>query len=188
MTPDNFSPTGEPSPQNQVEKISPIAEILNSPDEKEVKEIKAIDTVVFPPEMTISEDVVDAFLNNPKSALSVLRMPDGSIAGYMVADPLEEAFEDLKEHDPDMKMLSNAAYIESMAILPGYRSFRNMRTLYDCFLQSAKNKGYKTLTMHARTTTGLSDFLQKRAGAKLKRRLENWYDFGEAFDYLVIEI
>lgn len=189
MTPDNFSPTTEePHKQNQAEKISPVAEILNSPDEEEVKNIKAIDTVVFPPEMMISEEIVDAFLNNPKSAISVLRMPDGSIAGYIVADPLEEAYADLKEHDPEMELISNAAYIESMAILPGYRSSRNMRTLYDRFLQSAKNKGYKTLIMHARTTTGLSDFLQRRAGAKLKRRIKNWYGYGEDFDYLVIEV
>lgn len=42
--------------------------------------------------------------------------------------------------------------------------------------------------MHARVSIGLSKVLQKRYGAKFLRRLENWYNFGEPFDYLEIEI
>ena len=54
--------------------------------------------------------------------------------------------------------------------------------------KEAKKRNYKKITMHARVSTGLSKVLQSRYGAKFLRRIENWHDFGEPFDYLEIEI
>jgi hypothetical protein len=42
--------------------------------------------------------------------------------------------------------------------------------------------------MHARVSQGLSGILQKRYGAKFFRRIENWYGFGEPFDYLELDL
>lgn len=165
------------------------AEKLEPPlSPEQIGDIKAIDKQVFPQEMALPEEVVEAFLTNPKSAIAILKTPADSFVGYIVADPLETAFSDLKKEDKELALLPEAAYVESIAILPEYRSLKNFSSLIENFVSIAKEKGYKRITMHARTTNGLSDILQKRGKAKFERRIENWYGFGEPFDYLVIEL
>lgn len=56
------------------------------------------------------------------------------------------------------------------------------------FLYEARNRGYENVSMHARVSEGLSNIMQKRYGAKFFRRIENWHDFGEPFDYLEIDL
>jgi len=51
----------------------------------------------------------------------------------------------------------------------------------------AQRRGIKKFSFHSRVQSGLSHILQKRYKAKFLRRIENWRNFEEPFDYLEID-
>ncbi|MFA6253724.1 MAG: GNAT family N-acetyltransferase [Candidatus Paceibacterota bacterium] len=178
-----------PDPVEEIKSREVLVETLNTPLETvRVEEIKEIDKQVFTAEMALPAEIVDAYLANPRSILTVLKDREGHLVGYVVADPLENAFNDLLAHDNEIELLPNTVYVESIAILPKYRSLKNLNSLLKESISRAREQGYQAITMHTRTTNGLSNALQKRWGAEFKRRIDNWYGLGEPFDYLVIKL
>lgn len=172
----------------RIAELEPTAESPKAVDKNLIDGIRNVDEKVFPENMQLPTEVMEGILNNPRSAIVVLRETDDSISGYVVADPLEDVISILKKEDPNLELIPEAGYVESVAVIPEKRNFKNFNSLIKTFISTAKDKGYKVVTMHARTSNELSTILQNRYGAKFERRVENWYGFGEAFDYLVMEL
>jgi len=163
-------------------------ELLTQLDEATLEQILSVEQASFPAAMQSTKEDLRETLENPNGIQIILRAADGTIVGYLASKPHNEALEELRQYDPKMQEEENALYIESIAILPESRSLRTFLQLGRTLLQEVKNRGFKKITMHARVASGLSSALQKRYGAKHLRTIDNWYNFGEPFDYLEIEV
>jgi ribosomal protein S18 acetylase RimI-like enzyme len=108
--------------------------------------------------------------------------PDGKVAGYIFAVPHGEAYDDLKEVDSRMSPMQNAIYLESIAIRSEYQGRGYFSKLVKKLIEEVSGR---PITMHARVSNNCSVGMQKQ-GAVLDHSVENWFDSGERFDYLII--
>jgi NDP-sugar pyrophosphorylase family protein len=70
-------------------------------------------------------------------------------------------------------------------VLPEERRNKRGLALIQTVCAEAEKRSVFKLSMHARTTTGWSKYLQNLfADIRFLRQIENWYDFGEPCDYL----
>jgi len=118
----------------------------------------------------------------------ILKDGDENILGYLTSLPHHQAINFLLEDDPDLVPEQNALYVESIGILPEHRSIKNFAILWKAFRVRAIEKGFEKVTGHFRVSQGLSGVVQKRLGATFFRRIENWLDYGEPFDYLEADL
>ncbi len=164
-------------------EVFPLTEI----SKKELSEIYEVEELSFPFQMRATPEDLLETLKNKKGVQLVLKDEKGKIVGYLCSKPLVDAFKELKEYDEELSSEPNTLYIESIAIRPENRSLKAFLKLSKTLLKEAKEKGYKKLTAYARVQNNLSSLLQK-LGAEKKRRIENWLDTGEPFDYLEIKL
>ncbi|MFA5831395.1 MAG: GNAT family N-acetyltransferase [Candidatus Paceibacterota bacterium] len=108
--------------------------------------------------------------------------PEGKVAGYIFSVPHHDAHERLKEADPRMEDIPSALYIESIAIRSDLQGRGYFGKLMKKFLEET---GGRTITMHARVCNNCSVGMQKHGAAHV-HSVENWFDSGERFDYLII--
>jgi ribosomal protein S18 acetylase RimI-like enzyme len=161
-------------------------EVCRGVTDEFVAEVKKLDDEVIPEQMRYDiEDLKSCFEVEAGVHIAV-RDQEGKLAGYLTSVPHNDEFDHLHEADPEFVKDDSALYIESVVMKNG--DFKTGLTLMNTLLEEAKNKGYNKITMHTRVSEGLSSALQKRYGAKFFRRIEDWYGFGEPFDYLEIEL
>lgn len=174
----------EDKPEILKEKYS--VDIVSAIDEDTLSQIKELDDSVMPEKMRYNiEDLRDCF-NFENGVKILVRDEDKNIRGYLIALPKSEEYEDLHEKDPELLPDDKSLYLESIVIKDG--DLKTLIKVLATLREEAENRGYKNLSMHARVSEGLSNVLQKRYGAKFFRRIENWFDFGEPFDYLEIDL
>jgi hypothetical protein len=115
----------------------------------------------------------------------VLRNQEEKVIGYIVAIPQTNVYKDLKEYDPAMEDDPARFYVETIQTLPGQRqTFGVMRLLYG-MCEEGERRGFNKFSMHARKLNGLSDMILKvSVTARRLRTIENWYGYGEPFDYI----
>ena len=155
--------------------------------QKDLREIEEVERASFPPEMQSDLEDLRETLLQKKGVQIILREKGGKILGYLSSKPQDVAYKELKEWDKDFKPNKKALYVESIAIKPEARGLKTFLNMLKELKKQAAVEGYEKISCHARVQNGLSDFLQKRGARKL-RRIENWHNFGEPFDYLEIEI
>jgi ribosomal protein S18 acetylase RimI-like enzyme len=109
--------------------------------------------------------------------------PEGKVAGYIFSVPHHDAHARLKDADLRMEDMPDALYIESIAIRNDLQGRGYFGKLMKKFLEET---GERTITMHARVCNNCSVGMQKY-GAERSHSVENWFDSGEKFDYLVID-
>ena len=155
--------------------------------QKDLREIEEVEKASFPPAMQSDLEDLRETLLQKKGVQIILREKGGKILGYLSSKPQDVAYKELKEWDKDFKPNKKALYVESIAIKPEARGLKTFLNMLKELKKQAAVEGYEKISCHARVQNGLSDFLQKRGARKL-RRIENWHNFGEPFDYLEIEI
>jgi hypothetical protein len=117
-------------------------------------------------------------LENPNGIQIVVRSQEDKVIGYLSSKPQKEAYEELKNWDPEIDQEDQTLYVESIAIKPEVRDLRTFLKLGRVFIEEAKKRGYKKITMHARVATGLSSILQKRYGPKALRKIDPLVEIG----------
>jgi ribosomal protein S18 acetylase RimI-like enzyme len=177
----------ETKEQQQTKRIAK-AEIISTVDRETMRGIVEVEQSSFPPEMQSDEEYLRETLENPNGIHIIIRSRQGEVVGYISSKTQKDAYEELKIWDEEMRPENNTLYIESLAIKPEHRDLRNFLALGKSLIQEAKRRGFTKITMHARIASDLSAVLQKRYGAKSLRRIENWHNFNEPFDYLEIDI
>ena len=163
-------------------------EIISQLDESILQDILSVEKASFPDQMQSDLEDLRETLKNPNGIQIVVRSQEGKVIGYLSSKPQKEAYEELKNWDPEMDQEDQTLYVESIAIKPEARDLQTFLKLGKVFIEEAKKRGYKKITMHARVATGLSSILQKRYGAKALRKIENWHNFEEPFEYLEINL
>lgn len=144
----------------------------------------------FPPHMQYQDAAAyyRSALADPANFNLVLRGEDRRICGYILGIPQPDAASDLAPWDPAMQGAPDNLYIDIIQTLPGRRRITGVTALLDGVCQAAWAQGYRRLSAHVRTTTGLSPFIQKiLVDCRRLRRLDDWFGSGESFDYLESE-
>ena len=129
----------------------------------------------------------ESILSNPRGIHLVVRNGK-AIIGYMTALPEDESYSLSKGGDPLVIPTSENMYIEAMVIDPAYRGLKPFFMLTKQMIASAKEGGYVNISTHARTTNGFSEIIQKKFGGVFQRAVDNYFDTGETFDYLLIPL
>jgi len=163
-------------------------EIISQLDKSILQDILSVEKASFPDQMQSNLEDLRETLENPNGIQIVVRSQEGKVIGYLSSKPQKEAYEELKNWDPEIDQEDQTLYVESIAIEPEARDLQTFLKLGRAFIEEAKKRGYKKITMHARVASGLSSILQKRYGAKALRKIENWHDFDEPFEYLEIDL
>jgi ribosomal protein S18 acetylase RimI-like enzyme len=163
-------------------------EIISRLNEDVLQDILSVEQESFPPQMQSDVEDLRQTLENPNGIQIVIKSQEGNVIGYLSSKPQKDAYEELKKWDPEINQEDHTLYIESIAIKPEARNLTTFLTLGKALIEEAKKRGYTKITMHARIAGNLSAVLQKRYGAKVLRKIENWHNFGEPFEYLEINL
>jgi hypothetical protein len=76
-------------------------------------------------------------------------------------------------------------YLDIIQTLPEQRTVNGVLHLLRRLCRETEKRGYKKISMHARVSNGFSKFIQKVfPESRCLRRIQNWYDSGESFDYI----
>jgi hypothetical protein len=168
--------------------MSPVTiQAVEEYDPALVKELLDLEQQAFPPEMQFPEG--EAYyadcLKDKMNINIVMRNNDAKVIGYVVAMPQSNVYETLKQYDPAMKDDPERFYVETIQTLPGQRQvFGVLRLLYG-MCEEGEKRGFNKFSMHARKLNGLSDMILKVSStARRLRTIENWYGYGEPFDYI----
>ncbi len=160
---------------------------LHDFSQESLDQILALEKEVFPPLMQATPEEIKTIISN-KKGVHLLVFNNKEIIGYLSAVPHNDEYLDLIKHDKDFVLDDKALYIDSIAIKPGYRGLGLASLVFQELIKITKQKGFDKISMHVRASTGLSQRLQELPAVKFIRHLENWYDFGEPFDYLEISL
>ncbi len=156
----------------KIEEISRINSDL-------IEKINQLEKVCFPEELQTPAEEYLAM-----KGLHFVLKKDNQIIGNLSAVETEEIPSLVDRNHLNKETL----YVWTIAIKPEARSLKNFNKLIKELYEKAKERKIKKLVMHARVNEHLSDILQARYGAKKIRRVENWLESGEPFDYLEIDL
>lgn len=170
-----------------------IVEAVKKFDEKTLQEILELRKSSLPEswqklesEKEIPEWYREA-MDDPKYIMFLLREKEKSI-GYLMAIPQNEAVEELKDVDPQMKEDEERYYVEIVHILPTFRGEKGFLKLVFAFLDEIGKKGLNKVSLHARVSNGTSAVVQRLFSGQITeaRRIENWKYYGgeEPTDYI----
>jgi len=163
-------------------------EIIENINQKILEDILKVEEASFSEEMQSDLDDLKDTLKNKKGIQLIVRNDQDKIVSYLSSKPLEDAYKELSVYDKELKPESGVLYVESIATDPRFRNAAGFLEMINILAKEAKQKGYKKIAAHVRVDNHLSEIFQQREGAKKIRRIENWYNFDEPFDYLEIEI
>jgi GNAT superfamily N-acetyltransferase len=159
-------------------------EIVEEITEDLICEITALEHSLFHESFHTSEAEIHEAMHEP-SAITVAAYDDeGKLAGYLLAIDLKEEADDLRESvDPKVEDIPGALYIHSIGIRQDMQGKGYFSKLVKKYLEQYPDK---TTALHASTANSCSAGMQKY-GARFIHRVENWYDTGEPYDYLLFE-
>lgn len=152
-----------------------------------IAELVALQHSAFPPRMQFCEPrrYYEEGLSDPAHVNVLLRAPEGTVTGHLLAIPQNRVRDELLRFDPAMPGDPDNLYIDIIQTLPGRRQINGVKSLLDGLCREARCRGVGRISAHVRTATGLSRVVQKLVtDCRCLRRLDNWYDSGESFDFL----
>jgi len=163
-----------------------VVKVVHGCDEVLVTNLRELEEKTYLPHMRTKnmEEYYRECLEDPAN-INVVMYDGDELIGYIVAIPHNVACEALKDDDPEMKQDSERLYVDTIQTLPGKRTpFGILKLLY-AMVEEAGKRGINRFSMHARTTNGLSRMIQRVfETARVLRTIENWYGYGEPFDYI----
>ncbi len=142
------------------------------------------------PETWIYDDAEEYYgrmLRSTKS-INILLKDSGKNVGFLLAIPQNDAVEEIKENDPEMRVDSATYYIETVGILPEFRGEKGFSVLLEKIIEECKKRGINKISLHARVSNHLSEIIQKKYRTAGLRRIRKWayYNFEEPTDYMEI--
>jgi ribosomal protein S18 acetylase RimI-like enzyme len=161
-------------------------EIMNHNDKKIVDQLVCLEEKCFPMEMRnpSSYEYYSSVLNDPK-IISLLLRYKGKIVGFLVAREYDRAYDDLSNHDPDLRENKKKLfYVDLIQIHPRFKINGGLSLLVVKLIEKSLDNKLKGFCLHARKKNGLSQFMQRIFSCKRLHSIDNWLGFGEQFDYL----
>jgi len=165
----------------------PRVELVTGADEGLIAELTRMESAVFRKEMLDDhgDEHYRYYLTEPECINVVLHGADGGLIGYLAAVPLGMACEYLLPHDPALNSARGGYYVDTIQTLPGRRAPQGLVQLLNAMFAEAARRGTNRFSMHVRRTNGFSRVVQRLyPETRLLRTIENWYGYGEPFDYL----
>jgi len=179
----------EKLPENKIENMDSGIEIIENLTDNALSEISTIENEVATEDFKALEDLdLKATIEKPGAITVVIKNKEKNIFGFVIALPNDEVYEELHSDDPDFISDPSRLYVYDIAIGNKNRSLANFINLTKALIKEARARNFKILSMHTRTSEGLSSILQKRYHAKKLRTLDDWQGYKEPFDYLEMEI
>jgi GNAT superfamily N-acetyltransferase len=160
---------------------------INPNDNQSLQLVFDLEKEIFPSMMQTEEEEIKHIFSN-KNGIYFFIVEGNDIVGYISATPHNDTYKDLFVHDKNIHLDNDALYLESIGVKPAHRGKGLAIFALRELMILAKSKGYKKITMHARISSGFSSLVKNYFGTHNMHHLDNWYDFGEAFDYLEIEL
>jgi 1-acyl-sn-glycerol-3-phosphate acyltransferase len=163
-------------------------EVIHAFSKEVLNSILKIEEDSFPPEWEYddAEEYYTEILNNKNNIVIVLKK-GSQIIGHILAKPHNDAVAEIKIDDPLLKEDKDRYYIETMAILPGYRGSYGYLDLTEKIIEEVKRRGTDKFSMHIRRANGLSKSFQKLFGSDVTelRFVDKWkWANGEPYDYI----
>jgi hypothetical protein len=152
-----------------------------------IAELVAMQQSAFPPRMQFGnpEQYYAEGLADAANINVLLRSPDGTPAGYLLAIPQDRVCAELQQWDSEMPGDPSNIYVDLIQTLPGRRRGTALKALVIGFCQEARVRGFARLSAHVRTSIGLHSFVQKAlVDCRCLRHLDDWYGSGETFAYI----
>ncbi|MEM9101618.1 MAG: GNAT family N-acetyltransferase [Pseudomonadota bacterium] len=148
-----------------------------------------IEKACFPERM--QEDLTHFYrFFKDKNALGLLLYWLNEPVGYVTAT---HAYDDMTDNyfttSADLRETQKVTgYIDSIAVLEEYRSIKNLDFLLHELAVLMRDIDYRYLAAHVRKKNGFSRLMQRRYGAKVIKHYENWSEFNEPFDFILIDL
>ncbi|NCU41683.1 MAG: hypothetical protein EOM19_03075 [Candidatus Moranbacteria bacterium] len=164
-----------------------------SEEEREIflQKILSLEQKIFPPDWQYedAEMYYREMLESPSAINIFLRGDNNEVAGYLLAKPLSEVYEELAQDDPALKNDEYCYYIETTEILPKYAKGRGSFKFLSALQKEIEENHleYTTISAHARVSNGLADVLVRRVKKNLieERSIERWaHGGGEPYKYI----
>lgn len=166
---------------------SVTVEAVKDYDDGLIESHENLEKSAFPEHMVYVEgaDYCRACLKDAANINVVMRDGSGKIIGYVVAVPQRNVHEELRKYAPDMKDDPERFYVDTIQTLPGTRrAFGILKLLY-ARIEEAWRRCVGKFSMHARKTNGLSRIILRVFPKTIcLRTVDNWYNYGEPFDYI----
>jgi len=163
------------------------AEVINQFDKNIVKEIVSINRAAFPQGWGApdAERYYGDMLRYEKS-IHIILNDDCKKAGYLLAIPQNNAFEELKNDDPRMEKGAGTYYIETLGIIPESRGKKGLSMMLEKLAGECRKREINKISLHARVSNKLGEIIQKKFKTIKIRRIEKWryYNFEEPTDYI----
>lgn len=164
------------------------AEILTSFDQKVLDEILDLEKKCFDESWQFedSSSYYRELLEDKKNINAVLK-EGKKIVGYTVAVPFRKAFEELVEHDPELKLDEKRYYFETIQILEEHRLKGGVSKMINAVCDEGKRRNIFDFAGHARISNNLNLVVKKIIGNKItsNRFIKSW-PFGgdEPYEYI----
>jgi len=161
-------------------------EVVHTFDQCLIESLATLEEKTYPPRMRVEN--MDEYYREcleDTANINVVMYDDDELIGYVVSIPHDVAYEALREYDPEMKRDPKRFYTDTIQTLPGKRKPLGILKMLYVMSEEAGRRGINKFSMHARTTNGLSRMIQRVfETARVLRTIENWYGYGEPFDYI----
>jgi len=152
--------------------------VLPNEWEKIKDSLIVLENMTFSPSIQDSPEVLKEILAHPGSIFLIAEL-SGEIIGNAFGGPIEaEIYSDI----PGIKEFPHygkgiVCYVESIAVHPSYQEKKLGAHLLSKFLENCKEKRFQFVAGHA--LEGPSHHLFTKAGSKIIRYHENWYNTGK---------
>jgi hypothetical protein len=154
-----------------------------------IRSLVEIETKCFPPQMQESEQDFEDFLEDEYAVCWILYR-DNKIIGYLLGSHISELNSDdiLATNKFFRKQEEYIFYLSSIAILKEERSTLVFDFLFHEMAIVLKSYDYYYIAAHVRINHGFSSKLQHRFKAAVIKTYDNWNNYNEPFDYLLIDM
>jgi ribosomal protein S18 acetylase RimI-like enzyme len=163
------------------------AEVVRSFDESIVNTIVRIHRDSFPLGWEYENDkkYYGELIKNGNNIIILLN-EDGKRFGFLLAIPHNDAVLDLKNYDELMREDAFRYYIETVAILPEYRSKKGFSAMFETLIIELKKRSIQAISLHARVSNNFTKIIQKKLKVTKIRRIDKWkyYKYDEPTDYI----
>jgi len=160
---------------------------------KDVLEIEEI----FDPNLRETPKSIKAFFDNPK-AIVLVAESEANIVGCLYSASIESnllletpnpaectTFENVLKEDENYGR-NNTLYVTSFGVLPKYEERGIGTRLYKELIEIARESGYKFVTSH--NEPGTSCHIAEKLGERKIKLYKNWYETGEDYWYMKLEL